>query len=143
MSKQDTITGQNHGENYCYYYLHTNGDLIHKSKHCDFSDFEESTFVKKWWIIDLDGRMDVYNMLIHASILGIKKVRLEELVKHWGITDKDAANYCKKMGLTYGMDGNAHYVHGDNFTNLQESNAGFGDTLFKAICEFMKRSVNL
>jgi len=27
---QDTVTGKNSGNNYCYYYLHTNGDLIHK-----------------------------------------------------------------------------------------------------------------
>ena len=41
MSKQDTVTGQKHGENYCYYYLHTNGDLIHKSRHFDISDLEK------------------------------------------------------------------------------------------------------
>lgn len=142
MSKQDTITGQKHGANYCYYYLHTNGDLIHKNKHCDISDFEESPFVKKWWVINLDDRLDVYNMLIHASMLGIRKERLEGLVKHWGITDKDAINYCERVDLTCKMDGSAHCVHGDDFTNLQESNAGFGDTLFEAICEFMKAEVN-
>ncbi len=142
MGKQDTVTGQNHGENYCYYYLHTNGDLIHKRKHCDISDFEESSFVKKWWIINLDIRIDVYNMLIHASMLGINKQRLKELIKHWKITDEDAISYCEKTGLTYGMDGDAHCVHGDNFTNLQECNAGFGDTLFEAICEFMKVEVS-
>ena len=141
MSKQDIVTGQNHGENYCYYYLHTNGDLIHKNKHCDIQDFEESSFVKKWWIIDLDGRIDIYNMLIHASMLGINKKRLEGLIEHWEITNEDAANYCKKMGLTYKMDGNSHCVHGAGFTNLQECNAGFGDTLFEAICEFMKVEV--
>ena len=55
--KQDTVTGQSHGENYCYYYLHTNGDLIHKSKHSDPLDFEESDLVKKWWAIDLENRL--------------------------------------------------------------------------------------
>ena len=142
MSKQDTVTGQNHGANYCYYYLHANGDLIHKSKHCDISDFEESPFVKKWWIVDLEDRVDVYNMLIHASMLGIRKERLEGLIEHWGITNEDAPNYLKRMGLMYRMDGDSYCVHGNNFINLQESNAGFGDTLFEAICEFMKEEVN-
>jgi hypothetical protein len=31
-----------------YYYLHTNGELIFKSRHSDVRDFEESDFVKKW-----------------------------------------------------------------------------------------------
>ncbi len=139
--KQDTITGRNHGENYCYYYLHTNGDLIHKSKHCDVSDFEESSFVKKWWLIDLDDRVDIYNMLIHASMLGIKKERLKELVNRWNITDDDATHYCKSTKLTFKMDGSAYCVHGDNFTNLEECTIGFGNTLFEAICEFMKLEV--
>lgn len=142
MSKQDTVTGQNCGDNYCYYYLHTNGDLIHKSKHYDVSDFEESSFVKKWWVIDLDDRVDVYNMLIHASILGIRKERLKELIKYWKITNEDVPNYCKRMGLMYKMDGDAYCVRGNDFINLQESNAGFGGTLFEAICEFMKVEIN-
>lgn len=139
--KRDTATGQNHGENYCYYYLHTNGDLIHKSKHADVSDFEESTFVKKWWLIDLENRLDTYNMLIHASMLGIRNERFKELVSKWGITDEDAVKYCDRVGLTQKMDGNSFCVQGKDFINTQESNQGFGDTLFEAICEFMKEAV--
>ena len=125
-----------------YYYLHTNGDLIHKSKHADTSDFEESDFVKQWWVIDLESRMDVYNMLIRASMLGVKKERVAKLIKHWNITDSDAENYVDGVGLVWKMDGNAFCVHSPNFTNLQENNAGFGDTLFEAICDFLTQEVN-
>jgi len=142
MDKQDTVTGKNRGDNYCYYYLHTNGDLIHKSKHYDVSGFKESSFVSKWWIIDLDKRLDVYNMLIHASRLGIKEQRLSHLIKHWGITNEDAVNYCNAVGLLNKMDGNAYCVHGQDFTKtIQESIAGFGETLFQAICDFYKNSL--
>lgn len=141
--KQDTVTGQNHGENYCYYYLHTNGDLIHKGKHCDISDFEESDFVKKWWLVDLENRLDAYNMLIHASMLGIRKERLNELVNKWKITDEDAVNYCDKVGLTHQIDGSSFCVYGSDFINPQESNQGFSDTSrFEAICNFMEQEVN-
>ena len=141
--KRDINTGKNHGENFCYYYLHTNGDLIHKSKHADISDFEESDFVKSWWVIDLDNRADVYNMLIRASMLGIRKERLDELTNKWKITDNDTENYVKRVGLIWKMDGNAFCVHSPNFTNLQEDNAGFGDTLFSAVCDFMTQEVNV
>ncbi len=135
--KQDTVTGEHHGERYCYYYLHTNGDLIHKGQHCDPSDFEESDFVKKWWLVDLEKRHDAYNMLIHASMLGIKKERLGDLVSKWKITNEDAVNYCKKYGLIQKMDGVSFCV-----TAKRGLNQGYGDTLFKAISDFMRKEVN-
>ncbi len=135
--KQDTVTGQDHGERYCFYYLHTNGDLIHKSKSCDPSDFEESDLVKKWWVVDLEKRHDAYNMLIHASMIGIRKERLAGLVGKWKITNEDAVNYCKKYGLIQKMALGTFCV-----TAPRGLNKGFGDTLFEAICDFMRKEVN-
>lgn len=140
--KQDTSTGKGHGDNYCYYYLHSNGELIHKSKHFDPVDFEDSTFVVKWWIIDLDNRIDAYNMLIAASIFGAKKTRIIDLAEHWGITNEDVPNYLIRVGLIWEMDGAAFCVKPKDFENVQISQIGFGDSLMEATIQFYTVSVN-
>lgn len=140
--KQDTSTGINRGGNYCYYYLHTNGELIHKGKHFDPSDLEESPFVVKWWIIDLDNRIDAYNMLIAASLFGAKKSRIMDLAEHWSITNDDVPNYLKRVGLEWEMDGAAFCVKPKDFVDVQVSNVGFGDSLFEATIQFYTVAVN-
>lgn len=130
------ITGTIAGDDFCYYYLHTNGELIHKTRHYDTSGFEESDFVVCWWKINLADRRDAYNFLISARRQGANESRVQELMKHWGITNEDAENYVKAVGLEWGVDGSAFYVHAPEFRNLQEDDAGFGDTLFDAICNF-------
>ncbi len=140
--KRDLTTGQNESDDFCYYYLHENNELIHKTKHYDTLGFEESDFVKCWWKINLDSRLDAYNMLIRARMLGAKESRIQDLIKHWGITNDDAPNYVKAVGLEWKMDGSAFCVHAPDFLNLQQDNAGFGDTLFDAICEFYKAALS-
>lgn len=140
--KQDTITGKNHGENFCYYYLHENGELIHKSKHADPADFEESTFVKKWWVIDLDNRFDGYNLIIVATLLGALKRSVAAMVQKWEMNDQDCAVYCDRAGLVYFMEGSTWCVRGRDFVNLQESAAGFGPSMLDAVIEFYRHEVN-
>ena len=105
------------------YYLHTNGDLIHKSKLSDTYDFEESPFVKTWWKIGLDSRPDVYNMLIRAKMLGVQPERFHQLIEHFKITDEDAQNYIEKFGLAAKMDGDQWCVHTPDFQNLADERA--------------------
>ena len=147
MSKQDPSTGRTIKSevkegNWCYYYLHENGELIHKRNTYDTSDFEDSDLVLKWWRVDLSNRADAYNFLIAAKIFGANQSRINELIKHWDIANEDAENYCKIFGLVYNIDGNQYVVHGEDFANLQESTAGFGDTLFEAITDFYVTSIN-
>lgn len=142
MSKQDSTTGVNAFYPYaCYYYLHTNGDIIHKSINYDPSGFEESDFVICWWKINLKLRKDAYLMLIRAKMLGAKEERINELIAHWGITNDDAKNFVDNVGLKWFMDGNAYFVVEPDFVNIQESDAGSGDTLFNAIAEFFRLKV--
>lgn len=141
MSKQDTNTGNNiqASDNWCYYYLHENGDLIHKSYYANPSDFEDSDFVKKWWKVNMSKRIDVYNFLIAASMFGANKCRVDELIWKWHITDHDCEHYIDRVGLTWLMDGNAWCVHAPDFIDLQNSTAGFSsESLFYAIVDFYK-----
>lgn len=124
-----------------YYYLHTNGDLIHKNASVVNSDgassYFDSDFVKNWWCLDDESRLDAWNLCIFALEAGANRKRIDELIEKWGINNEDGENYCSHVGLTLKMDGNAYCVHKkDGFTNTQECPAGFGDTAFDAICNF-------
>ena len=99
--KRDLTTGQNHSDSYCYFYLHTSGALILKPKYCNTLDFEESDFVVKYWLIDLNDRLDLYNFLIAARRLEAGEERVKELAEKWGITNEDCKVYCAKSGLNW------------------------------------------
>lgn len=146
MNKQDTNTGRNiqPRDNWCWYYLHKNGDLIHKSHHADPSDFEVSDFVTKYWRVNLSDRMDAYTFLIAAMIFGAKKERVVELVGKWCITDHDCEHYLERVGLTCEIDGNAYCVHQkEGFTNIQDCVAGFScQSIFFAIVDFCMNAIH-
>lgn len=142
MSKREETTGNSDSENYCYYYLHTNGDLIHKPKIVQpVADFEESPFVRVYWKVDMDDRMDAYLMLIRARMLGARETRIQELLAKWNVTDDDALTFIERIGLVCKMDGDQWCVHGPDFRTLAEDIAGFGRTIFEAAFEFFKQSV--
>lgn len=142
MYKQDTVTGQDCKSEFCYYYLHENGDLIHKSMHADPQDFEDNDLVKKWWKLDLTKRLDCYNFLIAAKIFGANQDRIDQLAKHWSFSDDDCQIYIEKVGLECIPDGNSFIVHGPNFVNMQESECGAGSTKFEAVTQFFLSCVN-
>ena len=124
-----------------YYYLHTNGELIHKNACAVDSDgassYFDSDFVKSYWSMDDESRLDAWNLCIFALEAGANRKRIDELIDKWSLTDEDAESYCERVGLSLGMDGNAFCVHKeDGFTNAQECPCGFGDSAFDAICEF-------
>jgi hypothetical protein len=134
--KRETTTGVGHGDNFCYYYLHASGELIHKPMSYDPAGFEESAFVKKWWIIDLDNRLDAYNMVISAKLSGANADRVFDLAIKWMFTNEDCQIYCKKIGLLHKSDGNHYHVQAPDYI----TSCGAGVTMFEAICNFYEEA---
>ena len=55
------------------YYLHTNGELIHKNYTEGIeADFRESDFVKAFWVLDPEDRETAWTLLVEAlaAVLG-------------------------------------------------------------------------
>jgi len=120
-----------------YYYLHTNGELIHKA-HADVCDFRESDFVRAFWPIDASDRENAWNILVEALASGASKARIQELAAKWKCDDEDAQTYGQRVGVNLQMDGNAWHAARTDFENLQESPSGFGDTALEAMAALCK-----
>lgn len=121
-----------------WYYLHTNGQLIYKGQHADVADMRESSFVKMLWSFTASDRRGAWSMLVEALAAGADKECVDKLAAKWGCTDEDADMYCSVIGVDVEMDGNAWCAHRQDFINLQESNAGFGETILEALSELCK-----
>ena len=120
-----------------YFYLHTNGELIHKRLLPDPSDF-----VKKIWKIDTEERGDVWILAVEALALGARKERVFELKEKWGLTDEDAQAFAKRTGMKLLKDGDQWCAVFHDFKNLQLSQAGFGDTCLEALADYAKQGLN-
>lgn len=68
-----------------YYYLHTNGDLIHKL----FEPEADSPFVKKVWILDTRDRGTAWRLVLEGLASGANLERAKELVDKWKLTIED------------------------------------------------------
>ena len=118
-----------------YYYLHTNGDLIHKNTPPD-----EGDFVRRIWEFDTTFRGSAWMLLIEAAALGANESRIAELVKKWRLTNEDAQNFADVFGFKIAMDGDSYFAHETKgFIDLQESQVGFGDTAFEAFVDYAKQ----
>lgn len=124
-----------------YYYLHTNGDLIHKSVAVVESDpsYFDSPFVKKVWTIETEDRGSLWILLIEALSLGANNDRIKELQTKWGITNEDAQEFVSRANLVLKMDGDAWCAHFSDFENLQESQAGFGGDCLEALADLARQ----
>lgn len=148
MSKQDTTTGRRttSPEDMGWYYLHVNGELIYKPYSSVYDpriDFEESSFVLCYWLINLSDREDAYNLLVRAKMLGAKKDRIEELVSKWNIDDDDTKVYCEKYGIKWARSGEQFIASAGPPIGDDGPVRGVGITLFKAVCDFYAKAVNL
>jgi len=123
-----------------YYYLHTNGDLIFKKTE---PEVEPGGFVRRVWPIDTSDRKCAWQICIQALALGANKERVEQLVSLWRLTDEDGAVYAERAGLRLFKDGASWCATFKNFTNLQESQAGFGDTALDAFVELERQRISL
>jgi len=122
------------------YYLHENGDLIHKGE-IDGSiaaDIRESPFARGLWFLDIDNREDAWNILVEALAGGAKAGRIQELAELWGCNDSDALNYAQRLGVLLEKDGAAWCATRSDFIDLQASPAGFGDTALEAMAALAK-----
>lgn len=124
-----------------YYYLHTNGSLIHKNAVVVESDpqYFDSPFVRKFWRIDITDRKAAWILVIEAGALGADKKRIQELAMLWGLTDIDAHEFATRMGLIIKRDGDEWMAAFNDFINIQKSQCGFGPTALEAFIELAKQ----
>ena len=122
-----------------WYYLHINGKMIYKgSAYTDVADLRESDMVKMFWPFTASDRCGAWSLLVEALASGADPDRVKELAEKWGCNDKDAEMYCSVIGVDIELDGGSWCAHRQDFINLQESNAGFGETILDALAHLCK-----
>ena len=117
-----------------FYYLHTNGELIFKK----FEPESDSPFVQKVWAVDPMDRGNAWIICIEALAMGANRSRVMELAEKWSLTDEDAQEFTGRSGLRLFMDGDQWCATFEDFTNLQESQTGFGRTALEALSELAR-----
>jgi len=123
-----------------WYYLHTNGELIWKRELGETAaDIRESDFAKGLWPMDITNREHAWNLLVEAMSAGVSPLRITQLAEKWECDDSDAQTYAEVVGCELKMDGNQWCATRKDFTNLQESPAGFGDTCLEAMADLCKQ----
>jgi len=123
-----------------YYYLHANGDLIHKyavAVDADLSYFD-SPFIKKVWKLDTESRGTAWVICVEALALGANRERIFELKEKWNLTDENGRVFAERTGLKLFVDGSKFCAAFADFENVQESQCGFGDTALEALAELAK-----
>lgn len=117
-----------------YYALDTKKKLsYHPGNDSIIAIREDGDFIASWaW----DGsRSSAWEVLIEAKSLGADKERIDELAAKWKCDNQDAFNYALFLDVKLGMDGNAYTATRNDFTNLQESPCGFGDSYLDAMAQ--------
>lgn len=78
-----------------YYYLHTNGDLIHKPAAVVDSDpaYFSGPFVRRVWAADTEDRKSAWLILVEASALGASPQRIRELADKWHCNRDDLPDF--------------------------------------------------
>ncbi len=120
-----------------YYYLHTNGDLILRSTE---PEIEPGGFVVEVWPF-FQSRNCAWVILVEALARGAKKDRVQELAEKWSCNDDDAQIFVNQVGLKVFRDGDKWCATFADFTNLQESQAGFGDTALEALADLARQGL--
>jgi hypothetical protein len=124
-----------------FYYLHQNGSLIFKPNMPGIeADFRESDLVRKWWPVRKEDRASAWILCTEALALGARKERVAELAKKWGLDDDDASYFFVHMQGEIGAfrDGDQWCAHFKEFTNILESQVGFGPTILEALAELAR-----
>jgi len=73
-----------------WYYLHTNGDLMHKRL---YPGDDNSPFVRRIWRINPSDRATAWIMLLEACALNANRARVKELCQKWGCDAKDFTEF--------------------------------------------------
>jgi hypothetical protein len=121
-----------------WYYLHDNGSLIYKASDDAAADIRDGDFARGMWPLDPSNRETAWRIVIEAGAAGADPKRVAELADLWQCDDLDARLYAERSGAHIYMDGNAWCATKNDFLNLQESPAGFGDTPREALTALAK-----
>lgn len=122
-----------------YYYLHQNGQLIHKrALEGVEADFRESDFVQHFWPFDRKDREAAVTLVIEAQALGAESGRARQLMDTWLITEDDCQEWANRNGAMIRQDGNDWCAHRTDFVDLQASPVRFGTTKFDALVALAK-----
>ena len=124
-----------------WFYLHTNKELIYKieTDGSTAADIRESNFCHSMWPFDPNDRGGAWRILVEANSLGANSARIKELAEKWGCNDMDAQNYADRLGVALKMDGDKWCATPPWFDNLQENEAGFGETCLEALSELCEQ----
>ena len=122
-----------------YYYLHTNGDLIYQSGSGSVADIRDSSFAVGLWPIDVEDREGAWNLLVEALASGVSLERIKELAAKWGCGDLDAQIYADRVGCVLGDDGIQKTAIRHDFSDMQESPCGLGDTYLEAMADLARQ----
>lgn len=73
-----------------WYYLHANGDLIHKNA---WPGEDNSPFVKEIWRCEPSDRANCWGIVLESLALGARVSRVKELAAKWGCDARDFAEF--------------------------------------------------
>jgi hypothetical protein len=122
-----------------WYYLHTNGDLIYKREMGEtVADIRDSSFARGLWPLDTSDRAGAWRILVEALAAGANLERIQMLADKWYCDDEDAVYYADYLGIRLYRDGDSWCATRGDFVNLQESDAGYGNTCLEAMAELCK-----
>lgn len=121
-----------------WYYLHENGSLIYKPGADACADIRDSDLAKGLWPMDPQDRAGAWRIVVEAGAAGASAERVADLANQWGCDDRDAGHYAEHVGAHIFMDGDQWCATRNDFDNLQESPAGFGDTAREALTALAK-----
>lgn len=117
------------------YYLHVNGDLIHKRMLPGLiDDLNESDFVKAYWLIDPHDHRTAWRVLIESSALGADKSRVNALAHLWNCNNASAPHYAQLRGITL-LDNAGQYVA------VFDGLTGRGNTALDALISLHKQTL--
>lgn len=80
-----------------WYYLHTNGALIHKRTD---PGADGSDFVRRVWRLDTSNRETAWTLLLEALALGARTNRVAELAEKWGCDSRDLTEFVLRANVT-------------------------------------------
>lgn len=122
-----------------WYYLHQNGDLIYKADYDGVAaDIRDSDFARGLWPIDPSDRAGAWSIVVEALAAGANKGRIAALASKWGCDNEDATTFADRVGCRVFLDGAAWCATRTDFSNPQDSPAGFGDTALDAMAALCK-----
>lgn len=123
-----------------YYYLHTNGEVIYKPfiDLQQMDDFEQSPFVKRYWIADHKDRTNAWIIAVEAAAYGAAEGAIERLKKGWGLTDEDGEKFLQHVRVLHGKLDSGEWIVWDDHTGKNYT----GESIFDCLVQIARRSIN-